>query len=263
MALLAFDSTDWLPVPSRDGDSSDEPAFGGWQMPRVALPCADDLADRTTWERISLRLSDLHQRGRHALRIVEVGCGRGEWLMRTVARARELGFTAIEARGIDSAPDLIADARASAARFMDATVGIGFEVADAATGLASEADNPADLVLCLDGALNRMPRAVNADVARSLAAAGTDLIVRVRASDSDPAALAPALTGGCSVRQDDTQDRLEIDLSDGTHISIPSHPFTEDEFIALFAPHGRLVDGGITHHAGGQMVIELRMGDDR
>jgi SAM-dependent methyltransferase len=70
----------------------------------------DSPHDHATWARIEAALTDLHAHRHHAIRILDLGCGRGGWLIRTAHRARDLGFTAIEGRGIDSDPPLIAAA---------------------------------------------------------------------------------------------------------------------------------------------------------
>ena len=110
-------------------------------------------ADRQIWNRIDGALMDLRAQGRRRLRILDAGCGPGTWLVRTVARARMLGFQNIEARGFDISPEMVRPARDAAAFKGD----FHFEVADLTRPLAEE-DDSVDLCLCLYGVLNHVPR---------------------------------------------------------------------------------------------------------
>jgi hypothetical protein len=64
-----------------------------------------------------------------------------------VRHARALGFTSIEARGIDDAPTLICHAQAAASHLGDPAIGISFEAADMVFALRDECEFPADIVL--------------------------------------------------------------------------------------------------------------------
>lgn len=99
------------------------------------------------WPIILRALKALRERGRRSIRIVDAGCGAGDLLIETVRRARALGFVAIEARGIDRDPALIAAARAAAQPGDDAAIGLAFETGDLCEALCEEAAFPADLVL--------------------------------------------------------------------------------------------------------------------
>lgn len=126
-------------------------------------------ADRR-WPMILRKLAALRKRNRRSIRIVDANCGAGELLKLAVTRARVLGFTAIEGRGIDSDPLLIARAKASAAG-SDPAIGLIFEVGDPREALREEAEFPADLVLyagqgdAMDG-LAGMARAAGRTVLR-------------------------------------------------------------------------------------------------
>src|SRR5271156_2888925 len=65
-------------------------------------------------------------RGHRTLSILDVGCGPGTWLRRTVLRARELGFTAIKARGVDISGEMIALAKDSFAQISGDGVAVQF-----------------------------------------------------------------------------------------------------------------------------------------
>lgn len=99
------------------------------------------------WPAIVDALAALRDAGRYSVRIVDADCGAGGLLLRAVRHARALGFTAIEGRGIDGAPALIARAKALAATLRDPATGVTFETADLLTALADEADLPVDIIL--------------------------------------------------------------------------------------------------------------------
>lgn len=121
-------------------------------------PSSPPLSDRhmaqadPRWPHLAAALADLRARHRHSVRIVDADCGCGTLLIAATRYARALGFTAIEGRGIDGAPALIARARAAAARQHDPAIGLGFDCADMAMALAAETDFPADILLCRGGA---------------------------------------------------------------------------------------------------------------
>jgi SAM-dependent methyltransferase len=94
------------------------------------------------------KLKGLRKRGRRSIRIVDADCGAGELLIQAVRRARELGFVAIEGRGIDSDPRLIASARQAAACQADPAIGLVFEEGDIEHAMREEAEFPVDLLLC-------------------------------------------------------------------------------------------------------------------
>ena len=84
------------------------------------------------WPALAAALLDLRSAHRRSVRIVDTGCGGGALLLCAVRYARELGFTAIEARGIDTAAPLIGRARAAAAALHDPAIGVSFVVVAAA-----------------------------------------------------------------------------------------------------------------------------------
>jgi SAM-dependent methyltransferase len=118
------------------------------------------------WPAMLRKLKGLRRRGRRSIRIVDADCGAGELLIHAARRAREMGFVAIEARGIDTDPRLIASAlRAAAARQSDPAIGLVFEQGDQDEAMREEAEYPADLLLCSASDADRSKRAALARTA--------------------------------------------------------------------------------------------------
>jgi SAM-dependent methyltransferase len=99
------------------------------------------------WPALAVEIAGLRNRDRHTLRIVDVDCGAGCLLLHALYYARNLGFVAIEGRGISRSPFLIKRAQAAARLQWDPAVGSVFEVADMIEALHEEEDFPADIVL--------------------------------------------------------------------------------------------------------------------
>jgi hypothetical protein len=99
------------------------------------------------WPAIAAAIAHLRERGRRSIRIVDCDCGAGETLLCAARYARSLGFTAVEARGVDGAAVLVARACSRASRVRDSAIGVTFERRDPVSALRDEADFPADIVL--------------------------------------------------------------------------------------------------------------------
>lgn len=97
--------------------------------------------------RIASALSALRFDGRRAIRILDLGCGNGERILRAVASAHALGFVAIEARGADASPHNIRAARRSARTLPHPCIDLHFDVAEPIAALAAEHDGAVDLVI--------------------------------------------------------------------------------------------------------------------
>jgi SAM-dependent methyltransferase len=130
------------------------PAGIVWMAPAASVwgasaQSAQDRAEKDRrWPAMLRKLRGLRKRGRRSIRIVDAACGGGELLMHAVRRAREMGFVAIEGRGIDADPRLIANACRAAARQSDPAIGLVFEQGDPDEAMREEAEYPADLLLC-------------------------------------------------------------------------------------------------------------------
>lgn len=138
-----------------------------------------DTAQDDRWPAIVAALGALRDAGRYSVRIVDADCGTGGLLLAALRHARTLGFTAIEGRGIEGAPALVARAAAAAALLRDPAIGVTVELGDVVTALADEVDLPADIIL-----FHELPACADrAAVADAVRAAGRLVIL-----DADSAA---------------------------------------------------------------------------
>lgn len=187
-------------------------------------------ADRQIWQQIENALLDLKAQGKRNIRILDAGCGPGTWLQRTVRRANTLGLHVMSARGFDISPEMVRLARDNTAFQSD----YHFEVGDLQAPIP-ESDMSVDLTLCLYGVLNHLPRAAHADVAQELTRITSGhLFTTVRTVGSLPTIYVDAVEKAQSFSQDHAQDRFDVDMKDGRHISFTSHLFCAAEFRALF-----------------------------
>jgi SAM-dependent methyltransferase len=207
-----------------DGDADDLFAFDS----RYAY------GDRQVWLVIEGLLAARRAAGARSIRILDAGCGPGTWLRRIVARAHELGFTEISARGFDIAGAQIRRARVLShdlARLPG--VRLTFEVGNM-TRPFPESDGTVDLCLCLYGVLNHVSVAclpkVFAEFAR---VTGGHFVTTVRAAGSTPTIFVDSLEKAWRFEQDHLRNRCEVDLRDGRHVAFNSHLFTAGELRAL------------------------------
>ena len=120
---------------------------------RAQAPVRPRRADRhlrtsdTRWPAIAAALAKLRAGKRRSVRIVDADCGSGALLVWAARYARRLGFTAIEARGIDDQPALVDCARVSACDVPDPAIDLKFETGDLISALDQEAEFPADIIL--------------------------------------------------------------------------------------------------------------------
>lgn len=178
----------------------------------------------------------LWTQGRRAIRILDAGCGPGTWLLRLMVRARDMGFTAIEGRGIDISPAMIDLARARSDVASDAHIGVRFDVGDILDALDDEDERSFDIVLCLNGVLNHLgaDERMRAGAAMERVCDG-EIFVTVYSIGGNPSIY---LADAYDVRQflqDNEKDRLDIDLADGRHLALPSHLFSAHELPQLFS----------------------------
>ncbi len=139
------------------------PATKGWGA--LSQGAQNPAEKDRRWPAMLRKLQGLRKRGRRSIRIVDADCGAGELLMHAVRRARAMGFVAIEGRGIDADPCLIASARHAAAGQSDPAIGLVFEQGDPDKVMREEAEYPADLLLCPASGVDARERAALARTA--------------------------------------------------------------------------------------------------
>lgn len=150
--------------------------FGPRAEPETrAVQCQD-----RRWPAIVSALRRLRAANRHSVRIIDTNCDQGELLLCAARQASALGFTAIEAKGIEGGLASVRHAQRLAARLDDPAIGISFEACALADALAEEGEFPADIVIAHHDAL------FDPTVADLLIAAGRMLIVE----PAEPAELA-------------------------------------------------------------------------
>ncbi len=193
-------------------------------------------ADREVWRRIDVKLAALASSGNRSLKILDAGCGPGTWLRRIALRARELGFAALELRGLDISPKMVALAQ-DAVDIDGICLDVRVDVADLGAPLPYAAGN-FDISLCLYGVLNHLSAKAQKALAASLArVTGDTMFVTVRTAGSMPTIYIDDVRKARSFHQDNAADWIDVDMQDGRHLGFPSHLFTCDELRALFQPH--------------------------
>ena len=216
-----------------DGDPTQLYAFDGQYA----------YGDRCIWETLFARLCSLRASGARTISILDMGCGPGTWLRRVVARARAVGFRSIVARGFDLAGEQVRRARELSADLAGLPgVKLTFEIGDIHEPLP-EADASVDLCLCLCGVLNHLPAkdlpAVFAEVSR--VTRGT-FITTARTIGSTPSVYVDEIRQARQFRQDNRNNRLDVEFQNGRHISLPSHLFSAAELRSLISPHFEIED---------------------
>lgn len=216
-----------------DGDLDRLYAFGG--------PYA--FGDRQTWTVIEQRLHQLRLSGQRTLCILDLGCGPGTWILRTITCALRMGFTDIAARGIDLSEFQIRRARFLARGLAErAEVHLSFEVGDS-RGHFAEADGGVDLCLCLYGVLNHLAAEDVAHLMGEIARVTSRwFIATVRTAGSTPTIYVDRVSAARSFRQNNKLDRLEVEFQNGELAVFNSHLFSRAELQTLISPFMRVED---------------------
>lgn len=196
------------------------------------------IADRHTWSAIEERLHRLRVSGVRSLRILDLGCGPGTWLRRTIARAHQMGFTDIAARGVDLSDWQIQRARQSSRVLTGRTdIRLTFEVGDIRTKFPED-DRSVDLCLCLYGVLNHVAVPELKPTIREVARVTRGwFIATVRTVGSAPTVYVDTLAAAKTFKQNNIVDQLEVEFQDGRRASFNSHLFSHVEARSLLRPH--------------------------
>jgi SAM-dependent methyltransferase len=194
--------------------------------------------DRRIWEQLETKLRALHASGADTVRVLDLGCGPGTWLRRVVTRAREIGFRHIAPRGFDIAEDQVRRARElSAILGRQRGVDLSFEIGGICKRYP-EKDASVDLTLCLCGVLNHLPVQDIPPVFREIARfTRGDFVTTVRAIGSTPTVFVGAIEEARSFRQDNRNNRLDVEFQNGRRVSLRSHLFAAAELRVLAAAH--------------------------
>ena len=189
------------------------------------------------WRILGNTLNKLRARGRRELSVLDLGCGPGTWLRRTVDWAGKMGFTRITARGVD-----LAEAQVRRARLLSqdlarhAGVSLRFEVGDIRERMP-EPDCSVDICLCLYGVLNHLPAddlsTVFGEVARITKG---KFVATFRAIGSTPTIYVDGVKAAKAYHQDNAHGRLQVEFQNGAQTSFPSHLFSAAEIRALATP---------------------------
>ncbi|PWB84632.1 MAG: hypothetical protein C3F11_00255 [Methylocystaceae bacterium] len=208
-----------------------------------AFDCKHAYGDRRIWALLDDKLRALRSSGARSIRILDLGCGPGTWLLRLVTRASALGFTSIEAKGLDIAEAQVRRARARGRRLAaNEGLQLHFETGDICAPLP-EAASSVDLCLCLYGVLNHIPPdripSLFAEVARVTRG---DFIATMRARGSTPTICVGAIEDARWFWHDDRNSLLEAELQNGRRISLGFHLFAADEVRALSSSRFELTE---------------------
>jgi SAM-dependent methyltransferase len=190
--------------------------------------------DAKTWGTIKSKLLTLHAKDPRRLRVLDLGCGPGTWLRRVVAYAHRIGFTEIIANGFDIADGQLNHARALSHRLASLDgVRIIFSHGDLRGDFGA---NEHDLCLCLYGVLNHIPRDELPLVMDRIALCSSGyFLATVRTIGSTPTVYVDDVCSAVRFYQDNQNDRLDVEFSDGQRTSFRSHLFSRDELKCLAA----------------------------
>ncbi|HEY4276149.1 MAG TPA: class I SAM-dependent methyltransferase [Rhizomicrobium sp.] len=199
--------------------------------------------DRKTWDAIEIALRSLRASGKETLTVLDLGCGPGTWLRRTVTRARQMGFSSVEAVGLDIAAAQLQRARVHARALSEQPgVALRFDLGDLC-GPISAADRSIDLCLCLNGVLNHVPPASLPSVFAEIARVTSGwFLATVRSVGSTPTVYIDEVSAARRFHQDNRENRMEVEFHNGSRVAFNSHLFARRELQSLAQRHFELDD---------------------
>lgn len=203
-----------------DGETEDLFSFAG----------IHGYADRQVWTVLDAKLLALKADGAKTVTFLDAGCGPGTWLCRLVKRARELGFTTINARGFDIAAVQVERARHKARELARLPgVKLKFDVNDLLTDLP-ESDASVDITICLYSVLSHLPVAALPKVFSEFGRVTRGyFITTVRAVGSTPTIFVDSAEKARGFKLDHAHNRCAVELRNGSKMDVPFHLFSSSE----------------------------------
>jgi SAM-dependent methyltransferase len=196
--------------------------------------------DREIWRILGNTLNRLRARGRRDLSLLDLGCGPGTWLRRTVDWAAKMCFTRINARGVD-----VAEAQVRRARLLSQDVArhpgvsLRFEVGDVRRR-KPEPDCSVDICICLYGVLNHLPAddlpTIFGEVARVTRG---KFVATIRAIGSTHTVYVDGVKAAKAYHQDNVHGRLQVEFQNGAQTSFPPISSAQPRFGLSPRPRSR------------------------
>lgn len=178
----------------------------------------------------------MRETGAQTVNILDAGCGPGLWLRRLVARAGELGFTTINARGFDIAQEQVRRARFLSKDIETSeTVKVKFETGDLTQPLP-EQDASIDITICLYSVLCHLSVAHLTEVVAEFARVTKGVVITtVRPAKSLPTVFVDSMEKALSFQNHPESDSMDVVLDDGRRFTLDVHLFGAKELESLFS----------------------------
>lgn len=219
--------------------------------------------DEQMWCLIMSEISLLIRKGKKSIRILDVGCGDGIWLLRVAHACQSTFGIDVRGVGIDYAPNMIQEARQKLdwcrRNFPHFRFDVDFKEGDICERLPF-ADREFDITLCLNTVLNHVAAEQLAGAANNLLRVTNEVnISSVKATGSPKTAYICSMS---AVEEFDQRgDWLKLTLKDGTKETLRSHLFTPEEFKSLFSAVGTVKEL-MGHDILASLFVENRFSDE-
>jgi SAM-dependent methyltransferase len=197
--------------------------------------------DHLVWKKLCSLVKHQLRAGSNMLRILDVGCGQGTWLIRVALACAQKGV-ALQGVGFDVAPNSIDDARYNLAEYRDRypalDLDLTFQVGDLTKSLPFT-NGAFDVVLCLNTVLNHLGvEDIPAAIGELLRVTKGIAFATVKGKGS------PSTAYICSMEDvehwEQVGDELRLKLRNGESHQIQSHLFTCGELRQLFGAVGNV-----------------------